>query len=431
MRATPTVSLRAALVRLTFGVFVLASIAGCLSLRRPHADANKADADLAQFAKHKQAQMLELAQKRRIPVAPEFATLMAAACRADWMTVSNVFESVSMRSGWRHSPSYDPAIANELWAPVQETYGAFNLVRGFHSDNLARYREDLLDKLPAGSVLFAGTDSGRFLGTLFLDAQNSKGIILITQNGLAVPAYMDYLKDTFPSIRLPSPDEANAAYRWYMEEIRAGRVHDEGAKIEDGRICVEGVAGVMVINSQLARWIFEHNNDKHCFFVEESYVLPWIYPYLSTCGVLMRLDKQPVSTPQDDPVKWQRMIGDDFVFWAKISSRFRERPELWADVFARNTYSKMRSAIAGLYEYHGFVNAADAAYEQAVGLAPAMPEASFRLANLYMRLNQTDQAIRTLRQLEKNLPAGDPRVALTRDAIKQFETAPRASAPAK
>ena len=187
----------------------------------------------------------------------------------------------------------------------------------------------------------------------------------------------------------------------------------------------------MAINSQLARWIFEHNKGQHCFFVEESYVLPWMYPYFSPCGVLMRLDKTPVSTPQADPVKWQRMIGDDFAFWTKISSRFPERPELWADVFARNTYSKMRSAIAGLYEYHGFVNAAEAAYKQAVKLAPAMPEASFRLANLYMRLNQTDQAIHTLRQLQGTLPAGDPRIKLTRDAIKQFEAAPRIAAPAK
>ena len=430
MRTAPIVALRAALVRLML-VVVLASMAGCLSLRRHNADASKAGADLAQFAKHKQAQMLELAQKRRISVAPEFATLMAAACRADWMTVSNVFEIVSMRSGWRHSPGYDPAIANELWAPVQETYGAFNLVKEFHPDNLVRYREDLLEKLPAGSVLFAGTDSGRFLGTFFLDAQNAKGITLITQNGLVVPAYLEYLQDTLAAIQLPNQDELNAAYRWYLEETRAGRVHDAGAKIEDGRIRVEGVAGVMAINSQLARWIFEHNNDKHSFFVEESYVLPWMYPYLSPYGVLMRLDKQPVSTPQADPVKWQQMIGDDFVFWDKISSRFRERPELWADVFARNTYSKMRSAIAGLYEYRGFVNAAEDAYKQAVRLAPAMPEASFRLANLYMRLNQTDQAIRTLRQLEGSLPAGDPRVELTRDAIKQFGAAPRVPASVK
>ena len=418
-------------MRLLLVVFVLAIMAGCALPRRPDTVSNTAAAEIAQFAKHKQAQMLALSEKRKIPIAPEFTTLMESASRADWITVSNVFDKISPRSGWRYSPGLDPTIANELWAPVQETYWAYCLTREFHPENLVRYREDLFGKLPAGSVLFAGTDASRFLGTFILDAENRKGTFLITQNGLAVPAYMEYLRDTLPAIRLPSSNEANAAYGRYMEDVQAGRVHDEHAKIEDGKVCIEGVAGVMAINSQLAQWIFEHNNDKYSFFVEESYVLPWMYPYLSPSGVLMRLDQQPMPKPQDDLVKWQRIIQDDFVFWGKISSRFRERPDLWADVFARNTYSKMRSAIAGLYEYRGFVNAAEAAYRQAIALGSANPEPAFRLANLYQRLNRTDQALQTLRQLEESFPTGDPRVTLTRDAIKQFEAAPRGLAPVK
>ena len=280
-------------------------------------------------------------------------------------------------------------------------------------------------------MLFAGTDPGRFLGTLFLEAQTNANVILITQNVLADTTYEDYIRDTQPSVRMPSVDEANAAFRQYIDDVRSGRVHDEDVTVENGRVSVEGVKGVMNIGSQLARWIFEHNNDKHDFFVEESYVLPWMYPNLSPYGALMRLDKHPVSGPQDDPAKWQRIIQNDFAFWDKITSRFRERPELWADDFARNTYCKMRCAVAGIYEYRGLVNAAEKAYQQAIALGSANPEASFRLANLYMRLNRPGQAIQTLRQLEKSFPAGDPRIELTRDAIKQFESASRTNAPAK
>ena len=265
------------------------------------------------------------------------------------------------------------------------------------------------------------------MGTYFLDAQTNANVVLITQNVLVDGTYEDYIRDTLSTVRLPSSEEANEAFRQYRDEIRSGRVKDDDVAIENGRISVEGVKGMMATNGQLARWIFEHNNDTHSFFVEESYVLPWMYPYLSPCGVLMRLDKQPVSKPQDDLVKWQRIIQDDFAFWDKICSRFRERPELWADVYARNTYCKMRCAIAGLYEYRYIVNAAELAYRQAIALGSANPEASFRLANLYLRLNKTDQAVMTLQKLSDLMPSNKQ----VSEALEQFKAIQRALPQAK
>ena len=40
----------------------------------------------------------------------------------------------------------------------------------------------------------------------------------------------------------------------------------------------------------LPKQIFEQNKDQYQFFVEESYVLPWMYPYLKPHGLIMRLD---------------------------------------------------------------------------------------------------------------------------------------------
>ena len=113
MRITPTVALRGALVQPVFALLVLASVAGCSTQRRSDVVTNKADTEIAQFAKHKQAQMLALSQKRKIPVPPEFTTLMEAASRADWMAVSNAYESVRERSGWWAGSK--PVIMRQEW----------------------------------------------------------------------------------------------------------------------------------------------------------------------------------------------------------------------------------------------------------------------------------------------------------------------------
>ena len=40
-----------------------------------------------------------------------------------------------------------------------------------------------------------------------------------------------------------------------------------------------------------------------------------------------------------------------------------------------------------------------AAYQQAISICPDNPEAAFRLSNIYLRLNQMDKVVQTLRNL--------------------------------
>lgn len=386
---------------------------------------------VSNFTGLERERMLAVSQKRQIPIPPEFNALMNAAEHADWAKVSKAYESVRMRSYWWAGSKPDPKISNELWHPFHETYYAFRLVRESDADNLLRYADDVLGNLPAGSVLLAGTDPGRFLCTLFRDVRGKPDITIITQNALADGTYMDYLRDIICSrdrIRLPSPEDANDYYRQFVDDVRSGRIKpDADVKVENGRVCVEGVQGLMAINGILAKWIFEHNKDKHPFYVEESYIIPWMYPYLSPEGVIMKLNTEPLPTPQQNPKLWEDILQRDFSFWGLRLDDHLKQQGFLRDLNNRNSYSKMRCAIAGFYEYRGIVNAAEVAYRQAIAIAPASPEVSFRLANLYQRLNKTDQAVATLQKLSDLMPANKQ----VSEALEQFKAIQRALPPAK
>ena len=342
------------------------------------------------------------------------------------------------------------------------------------------------------AVLYGGTDPGRFVPTYMIFCESfadpkyryvstnmdlslsklcstfdRRDVYIITQNALADGTYMNYIRDhydfsrpnpdkpetiekfmpwqraimrfawhrmgrdiTYPKepIFIPNPDEANQAFRQFVEDVRTGRTQPGAeVRIENGRVSVEGVGGVMAINGILAKWIFDKNKDKHAFYVEESYVIPWMYPYLQPSGVIMKINKEPLPTPQQDQKLWESILRRDFAYWDRLLSESIKRPEFFRDSDAQKAFSKLRCAIAGLYEYRGIVNAAEAAYQQAISVCPESPEASFRLANLYMRMNQVDKAVLTLQKLAER----DPFNKQVREALDQFESIQRAMKPAR
>ena len=152
-----------------------------------------------------------------------------------------------------------------------------------------------------------------------------------------------------------------------------------------------------------------------------------MYPYLRPSGVIMKIEKEPLPAPQQDQKLWEDILRRDFAYWDKLLGGFVRRPEFIRDTDGQKAFSKLRCAIAGIYEFRGIVNAAEAAYQQAISICPESPEASFRLSNLYMRMNQVDKAVLTLTKLSER----DPFNKQVREALDQFESIQRAMKPAR
>ena len=298
------------------------------------------------------------------------------------------------------------------------------------------------------AVLYGGTDPGRFVPTYMIFCESRvkpqdryqsshllpkdgfkpgrtfdrSDVYIITQNALADNTYMSYIRDhydlsrptnnatmlqralgrdhTFPvePIRIPTPDDSTKAFQQFVEDWKAGRA-PPGAdiQIEGGRVQVTGVQAVMAINGILAKWIFDWNKEKHSFYVEESYVIPWMYPYLRPAGVIMKIDKEQLPAPQQDRKVWDEIVAKDKAYWDALTKEFTSREEFRRNKDAQKSFSKMRSAIAGLYLWRGMLPEAEYAFRQSLELCPDSPEGCFRLADLLMNQRRFDDA-RTLMQ---------------------------------
>ncbi|MCF7817833.1 MAG: DUF2723 domain-containing protein [Kiritimatiellales bacterium] len=271
------------------------------------------------------------------------------------------------------------------------------------------------------AIFFGGTDPGRFVPTYMIySGKVRQDVYLITQNALADNTYMNVMRDLYgDQIWIPSPLDSNLAFQQYVQGVQSGAIN-AGADVttEGGKVQVQGVGGVMQINGFLSRMIFDHNqyltetktNEKtrptgsamvyedppidsktglppqRTFYVEESYVLPWMYPYLTPHGLIMKINNKPTPLTAE-------MIKNDTDFWNWYCARLLGDEKFIRDIVARKTFSKLRSALAGLYAARGKPKEAEAAFRQSVALYDLSPEANFRLADLIAQQGRFDEAI--------------------------------------
>lgn len=285
------------------------------------------------------------------------------------------------------------------------------------------------------AVFFGGTDPGRFVPTYMIySADVRPDVYLITQNALADSTYMNIMRDLYGNdIWIPSVHDSNIAFEEYVSDIRSGKV-DAGANVtlEDGKVSVQGVGGVMKINSKLAWMIFENNRYVQSpeimerfrrgedlsrlgvrvvdvdgvkrpvrdFYVEESYVIKWMYPYLEPHGLIMKINPQPIALSDG-------MVKKDQDFWGWYSQHLLNDKAFKRDVVARKSFSKLRSAIAGLYVYRKRYEDAINAFRQSIALYPLSPEANYRLADTYMRIEDWESAVKTMEDFIADDPGND------------------------
>ncbi len=268
--------------------------------------------------------------------------------------------------------------------------GARAILAEISAEESAAYpNPDYPPPMTTNAVFYGGTDPGRFVPTYMIySAHVREDVYLITQNALADNTYMNVMRDLYGDrIYIPSQQDSNQAFQEYVADVQAGRIPAGAAvSIEGGRVSVQGVQGVMTINGILAKMIFEKNKRLHDFYVEESYVIPWMYPYLEPHGLIMKINKDelPGLTPE--------MVKNDREFWDWYIARLKGNEKFIRDVVARKTFSKLRSAIAGLYAARRMFDESEYAFRQAIALYPLSPEANFRLADIHMQQGEFPQA---------------------------------------
>ena len=267
------------------------------------------------------------------------------------------------------------------------------------------------------AIFFGGTDPGRFVPTYMIYSANVRpDVYLITQNALADDTYMSVERDLYgDEIWIPSKEDSAESFNIYVSEVQSGkRQANADLKIENGRVQVTGALGVMEINGVLTKMMFDHERLRHAFYVEESYVIQWMYPYLTPHGLIMKINKDPNALNAD-------IVKNDMEFWDWYQRRLLRDPAFRRDFPAQKSFSKLRAAIAGLYSHSGIYSMADQAFREAVLLYPASPEATFRyIQEVLMPLRRWD-AINDLLDYTDRVDPNNTRTTQLRRYVKKLQ----------
>jgi len=112
--------------------------------------------------------------------------------------------------------------------------------------------------------------------------------------------------------------------------------------------------------------------------------------------VIMKIEKDPLPSPQENPALWKDIVAKDKIYWDTLTTNFMSREEFCRNNDAKKSFSKMRAAIAGLYQTRGMVAEAEYAFRQSLRLCPESPEGCFRLADMYMQQHRFDDAAKLM-----------------------------------
>jgi tetratricopeptide (TPR) repeat protein len=167
-------------------------------------------------------------------------------------------------------------------------------------------------------------------------------------------------------------------------------------KVEGGRVSVQGIASIMAVNGYVIREIFAHNRDQHTFYIEESYAIAWLYPYLEPYGIILKINRDPL------PQLTAAMVARDRAYWDALFEDLHHDPRFDRDDVAEKTFAKLRTVIGGLYAFRHMVSEAEYAYKQAIALCPDGPDGNFHLAQLYVEDGRFDDGVAVLQEYQRH-----------------------------
>jgi len=431
------------------GIFALGiAIAGC-SKKQSHVLSSLKDEATAAQLKHFVAEKKSQADGSTNEPAPAFAPFFAAAEKGNWLAISNAFEDLR-----KHAAQYQGSAENTdvrlhgpRWEAVKEIWGAFYAFGEGDEKYSAAFGNGIIQSIPPGSIYFGGTDPGRFVVTAMQKSQvEGDPFFTLTQNALADGTYLDYLRSIYGNkLYIPTREDSQRCFQDYTDDAQKRLAKHQLKPGEDvrldaaGHVQVSGQIAVMDINARMVRVIFDQNTN-HEFYIEESFPLDWMYPYLEPHGLIMKINREPAAQLSED------VLQADHDYWAKYTtpmiggwlnndttvqevaafventyvkhdlSGFKGDRHFLDSANAQKMYSKLRGSQAGVYSWRlgaspsggqalteytpgndvdkqALVQEADFAFKQAFALCPYSPEAVYRYVSFLVNQKRKPEAL--------------------------------------
>jgi len=400
----------------------------------------KLDPRLHQFFVTKKQHARALAREFKIEAAPEMWAYFDAGIQDDWATARKLFTDLARRNRPSGDGTADHSVRNLVWAPLLEAQLGYECFTAMDLKFVETFARGTIDSIPRGAIYFGGTDPGRGVITALVKSHaGADPFFVLSQNPLADSLYLKYLRAIYgKKIYVPSEDELNRTFEQYKAEaairLDEGRLKPgEQIARKDGQIEFKGTVAFMGVNALLAKIIIERNPTRE-FYLEESFAMDWMYPYLTPHGLIMKIDRSPLAkisgaVLQQNRDYWRKQTAQFLGDWIteetplKTVCEFIERVYRDGDlggfkgdplyVTAERSFSprlffgKLRHAHANLYEWRlkqaataaeksAMKRAADLAYKQTLALCPDSSEYVRRFGELLKGQDRLDDARRVV-----------------------------------
>ena len=435
------------------------------------------NARLQTFFVKKARQAHQLADLEKKSIDPHIWEYFDAGIKGDWVTAGNLYRATRARS--YQSGKRDESLETMAWQPMDETFLAYLQFAHLQQKNLLAFAQGTINSIPPGAIYFGGTDAGRAVITAMSDSQiDGNPFFTVSPNAFADHLYLNYLRAMYGSkIFTPTHEDSKRCFEEYVadaqQRLKENRLRSgEDVKMVDGKAQIRGQVAVMAVSALLARMIFDKNPNRE-LYVEESFPLDWMFPYLSPSSMIMKINREPLTELREELLRqdhdywirsFQPMIGDwlddsttletvatfvEQVYLKHEFANFRSDRLFTKDKWSQKLFSKLRASIGGIYawrvgalkdvptpqkylaktpaEQQRMTREADFAFRQAWALSPDSPQTVFRYAHFLEITKRIPEAIRianTAARFPPNQEGSGPTsrdVASYRELVKRLK----------
>lgn len=311
------------------------------------------------------------------------------------------------------------------------------LLSNFNDCNMAghwfgyNFGADIMRPMEKNAVYFGGSDFGRFVPTYmaFVESQqpdqwkrepgfDRRDVAVITQNAVCDTYYCHYIRNHYDdrfrpktytpferwlgrntaypvdSVTCISPEELSACWDAYQKLPQVAERMSQGSPM-----LRPGSGDVFELNGVVAQQIFEKNKKTHAFYLEQSLPIEWMYPYMLPCGLIFKMNPEPLAAIPKEAIE------ADYKYWDDYSRRLLQDPKFRLDEDAVLTYGKLAFWHADLYHWRHLDKEEEHWLKIAIALCPQLQDAVHNLAVRYAAQQRYDEAIAVIRQAM----ADDPR----------------------
>jgi hypothetical protein len=400
-------------------------------------DKSGASTQLKQFVAAQETQARALAKQDGNKLPSDFEAFYKAAERGDWQDATNLFEQMAKRIDG------DSSLRGSWFSATLDADGVFWTFPPGDKYAIA-FGKDIIQSIPDGSIYFGGADPGRFVVTALMESHaDGKPFFMLSQNPLTDATYLHYLRAMYGGkIHTLTDEDSQKSLQDYMTDAQRRLAHDQQFPNEprqlkpgdedvrqdsNGRIQLRSHWAVIGVRELLTKTIFDKNPDRE-FYVVEGFPLDWMYPYLEPHGLIMKINRQQLPELSDEIVQrdgdyWTKYVTPMIGGWLKPDTTIEEvaafaekihvkkdlsgfagDPQFVQSEYWCENFSKLRSSIGGLYEWHAqhaadaaekkrMNDAADFAFRQAWALCPYSDETVFRYVALLISQNRRADAL--------------------------------------